>query len=605
MVWSHRFKVRCSLKTHVPFGGGKYFRFFLCLVALLFAAVLDLYGDDSVGSAESEIVVFTAGDIEKMKVHSMVDLLNRIPGVHASDTGIEFRGFSTKNILVLLDGREINDPTSSRRPVNWGRIAVPDIETVEIHKAGAGGVYGDRAAGGLVRIQTKKIEGTLHGSLEGRYGRFNSHKYEAVVHQRMGDWGLNLSTNWDKTDGFRPNSEEAGYKLGSRLQYFYRPQNVFSLSLEYSRQDAEKPGPEHRLTPNADSTTDNIGASLVIPLQIVESETQFNLFDRNYENPDSVFVRQMKTWAIKQRLQWSPKFSSIGTVDFSTDFGLEHVSGLNIQSRDEKTLGLYGGKTFTLASGPFERTPLKATLGLRGNFHSEFPSNFNPSLRLGYRPGPVNISFTAKRFNTYPSFSKRYYETSTLRGNPDLQPEKGTNYNLGLSTKPTRSTDVALSFFYSHIDDRISYVREGSIATYENIGSATKMGIETSLKWVLNPRVQCSLGYTYLDAEDGETGKVLTFSPKHEAALNIELRPWDNLFVGLLTKYKSTRFINTSNTEKVEGTYLQTNVRAEYTFRKRYAFYVRVDNLLNADFHVMDGYPVTPIHVACGLKYGF
>lgn len=586
-------------------GRKKSLNFLLWMFILLLTSTPELYCEDSVTPAGSEIVVFSAAEIERMKVHSMVDLLNRIPGVHASDTGIEFRGFSTNNILVLLDGREINDPTSSRRPVNWSRIAVADIERVEIHKAGAGGVYGDRAAGGLVRIQTKKIQGALHGSIEGRYGRFNSYKYDAVVHQRMGDWGLNLSTNLDKTDGYRANSEEIGYKLGSRLQYYYTPKNVVSLSVDYNHQDEEKPGPEHSLTPNADSTSDNVGISLVLPLQAVESETQYNLFDSHYENPDSEFVRQMRTWTLKQRLQWSPTISSIGPVDFSTDVGFAHVSGLNLQSRDEKSLGLYGGKKITFSSGSFEATPLNATLGLRGNFHSEFSTSINPSLRLGYRPGPVSINFTAKRFNTYPSFSKRYYETSSTRGNPDLQPEKGTNYNLGFTTKPTRSTEISLSFFYSHIDDRISYIREEAIATYENIGSATKQGVEASLRWVISPRFQCSFGYTFLDAKDGESGNVLPFSPKHEAALNVELRPWPNLFIGILTKYKSTRFINTSNTGKVEGTYLLTNLRAEYTIRKRYAFYLRIDNLFDADFHVMDGYPVTPIHIASGFKYTF
>jgi len=63
-------------------------------------------------------IVITEEDIKKMKVHSMVDLLNQIPGVSATETSVSFRGSSVKSILVLLDGRAINNPASSYRAVN-------------------------------------------------------------------------------------------------------------------------------------------------------------------------------------------------------------------------------------------------------------------------------------------------------------------------------------------------------------------------------------------------------------------------------------------------------------------------------------------------------
>ena len=63
-------------------------------------------------------IVITEEDIKKMKVHSMVDLLNQIPGVSTTETTVSFSGSSVKNILVLLDGRAINNPASSYQAVN-------------------------------------------------------------------------------------------------------------------------------------------------------------------------------------------------------------------------------------------------------------------------------------------------------------------------------------------------------------------------------------------------------------------------------------------------------------------------------------------------------
>ena len=63
-------------------------------------------------------IVITEEDIKKMNVHSVVDLLNQIPGVSTTETFVSFRGSSVKNILVLLDGRAINNPVSSYQAVN-------------------------------------------------------------------------------------------------------------------------------------------------------------------------------------------------------------------------------------------------------------------------------------------------------------------------------------------------------------------------------------------------------------------------------------------------------------------------------------------------------
>jgi len=63
-------------------------------------------------------IVITEKDIKKMNVHSVGDLLNQIPGVSATETSVSFRGSSVKSILVLLDGRAINNPASSYRAVN-------------------------------------------------------------------------------------------------------------------------------------------------------------------------------------------------------------------------------------------------------------------------------------------------------------------------------------------------------------------------------------------------------------------------------------------------------------------------------------------------------
>jgi iron complex outermembrane receptor protein len=452
---------------------------------------------------------------------------------------------------------------------------------------------------------TKKIKSGLHGSLEGHLGRFNNQKYEGIVRKKVDRFGINLSGNWEKTDGFRVNSGEKGYKFGSRLQYFHTLEDVFSLSADYSYLDAENSGPIYRLTPHAHSQDENFGVSLIMLFQKFNSETHISLYDRAYEDPDSHFASRLKNGSLKQRIFWSPFFKYFGTLDFGADFAMEHVSGSNLQSIDERSLGLYCGKKYSYTRFPFKKIPLQATLGLRVNLHSEFSTAVNPSLRLTYNPGAMDISFTVERFNTIPSFRRRYYNTTTFKGNPQLKIEKGTNYSLGISSKPTRSINLSASLFYSHVDDRINYVRQGQIGTYENVGSSTKKGIEASIKWKISKKIQVSCSYTYLDARDDQTNRFLTYSPEHKAIIDLQSNPLPDFFIGTVTKYKSARYYNSDNSGSLSGTYFRTDLTAEYTFGNNYAFFCRIDNLFDHDFHIIDGYPVTPRSLTMGLKYEY
>ena len=574
-------------------------------IAILFLPCLDLFASEEKTASGGSTILITAAQIEKMKTHTMVDLLNRIPGISATGSTVHFRGFNTKSILVLLDGREMNDPTSMIRSVNWNRIVLSDVEQIEIIKGGVSGLYGDHAAGGLVRITTKKIVAGLHGNIEGSLGSFNSKQFDAVVGKKFARYGMSVSGSLDTTDGSRPNSGEDQYRFGSKLQYYYSPEDIFSLSADYSYSDMEKSGSTYRPTPSAHSDEENFSVSLILPFNKISSETHFSFYDRSYENPDSNYSTWLNNWSLKQREIWNPSFDYIGALDVSVDFELQHASGANLQSRKENYLGLYWGKKVSFTELPFTATPLQASFGIRTNFHSEFSTAINPSLRLSYDPGVLRFDFTVDRFNTTPSFRRRFYKTSSVIGNPQLKMEKGTNSSLGIFAKPTKSTDVSMSLFYTHTEDLISYVQNDGVGTYENIGSSTKKGIDAALKWVINKKVQLSLSYTYLDARNDQSNKFLAYSPEHEVVFNIDLNPLPDLSVSSITKYKSKRYYNSDNSGSTAGTYFRTNLSGEYTIADNYELFFRIDNLFDTDFHIFDGYPVTPRKFVIGLKYEY
>ena len=71
----------------------------------------------------SSVSVVTAKDIEERNITSVPEALQTLPGVYKSQAiqgGIQLRGFGSGDILVLVDGLQMNYPFNST--VDWEMI---------------------------------------------------------------------------------------------------------------------------------------------------------------------------------------------------------------------------------------------------------------------------------------------------------------------------------------------------------------------------------------------------------------------------------------------------------------------------------------------------
>jgi iron complex outermembrane receptor protein len=112
----------------------------------------------------------------------------------------------------------------------------------------------------------------------------------------------------------------------------------------------------------------------------------------------------------------------------------------------------------------------------RYDHYSDFGGAFSPNFALRFQP--------VQAFTTYASYSRGFraptlvensqaaylahqnlsdpndpsgtptthFTTERINGNPDLQPERTKNYNIGFELSPDRSTDIGAAFYKIHID---------------------------------------------------------------------------------------------------------------------------------------------------------
>ena len=120
----------------------------------------------------ASVSIVTAKDIEERNVNSVQEALQNLLGVYMNPTaqsGIQMRGFGGTDILVLIDGQQMN--TTYNGSTNLNSIPIESIERIEVLRGAASSIYGGHAVGGVINITTKEAKkvGT-HGEAVISYG---------------------------------------------------------------------------------------------------------------------------------------------------------------------------------------------------------------------------------------------------------------------------------------------------------------------------------------------------------------------------------------------------------------------------------------------------
>ena len=90
-----------------------------------------------------------------------MDALSAVPGLGVVQSGgpgnaasVFIRGTDSEDVLVLLDGVPVNDPSSSNGAFNFGDYTLSDIARIEVVRGPMSGMYGSNAIGGVINIIT-------------------------------------------------------------------------------------------------------------------------------------------------------------------------------------------------------------------------------------------------------------------------------------------------------------------------------------------------------------------------------------------------------------------------------------------------------------------
>ena len=208
----------------------------------------------------------------------------------------------------------------------------------------------------------------------------------------------------------------------------------------------------------------------------------------------------------------------------------------------------------------------------------------------------------------FPTLFERFSsQFGTALANPDLKPERATNYEIG-GSHDFGGVHASASIFYSDIQDALVSVRTpANLNRRENYGSARYVGGEVSLEAAVTPALDAGVNYSFIDRNFDVGLPVapntirpfrLTDVPRHKAFAYLNWRPLAGLEIVPNVEFASDRTTVTPASANAllpvyyqTGAYVQAGLKIDYAVTQQITLGVGARNLFDDYYVLTDGFP--------------
>ncbi|MFZ5799833.1 MAG: TonB-dependent receptor plug domain-containing protein [Candidatus Omnitrophota bacterium] len=574
--------------------------------------------DESQDGVSREVDIITGEEIEKSQAEDLSELISGITSVNISNYGgmgatknIRMRGSTAAQVLVLIDGRPLNSPRDGE--VDLSNIPLDNIARVEIMHGPGSSLYGSSAMGGVVNIITKEppLEGR-EGSFTTSFGTFRTYMEKFSFGAGDKNLGLLLSGSYQGSRGFRANSDFEGEYLNAKFVYQAGEDNKLTLNTGWLKNRSGTPGSitavdlddRQRVAKNFYDlnwdlkTSEGFGVKARVfqnydRLEFIEN-TAGSIFDT--ANSHAVHTTKVRGGGLQLNRSFSDNYEAIA--------GFDYTNNLNNSTASAK-------HQYLVRAGYLEnRLDLSDTLHLslnaRVDDYSNFGAEVSPSFDFLYRMSEkIRLHGLISRSFRAPTFNDLYWpDEGWARGNPDLSPEKGMTYELGVEANVVKGLTTDLVYYRSDFKDLINWSEESGVWTPKNVNSALIHGVEFKNKIALMAELELDLNYTLLIAKDKETHKYLIYQPKDKVDFVLAHHNLMGMRLELNGEFTSRRYHDAQNNTVVKSFYV-LNFDVSKKFNEMLTGYVSIDNLLNYKYQVIKDYPMPGFAITGGMKLEF
>ncbi|MFB2875578.1 TonB-dependent receptor plug domain-containing protein [Floridanema aerugineum] len=385
-------------------------------------------------------------------------------------------------------------------------------------------------------------------------------------------------------------------------------------------------GAFNTLTPKARQYTDEVLLDLTWQSKLGNSNDSLlttrvysDFLNYNYNNPDpnnfgtkdevnrrAVGLQVQHNWQLakNQRLTYGADYRNTRSRNTTFSYGT-NISDVNYDG------DINQGALFALYEVNF--TPsFSVNLGLRQDFNSLVNGSFtSPSVGARFIVGKTTTirANYARSFRAPLISNLEGLAAFNVVGNPDLNPERGDSFDIGIDQQLGKIGLLRLTFFHNTISELINF-KFGSPSTYENIGKVRTLGLEADLNVRLARNFFAFANYTLneprivSDRNSDIEGNSLSFRDADSLNFGLAYETPKGIYAGIILRYLSSYFVNNTNTESLPG-YTTLDLKFRIPLGRTVMLNGNLDNLLDRQYELYPGYPAVGRSFRLGISSTF
>jgi len=527
--------------------------------------------------APASATVITAQEIEKMGAATLVDVLERVPGIAIATTrsfgkrSVVVRGLKNDEgdlVLFNIDNHAVNPVGTGSATLQWLDMQVHNIKRIEVIRGPGSALYGANAAAAVINILTKN--GNIIDGAEAKIstGRFDRRELSLIAGKRINDWDISALVNYTKHNA---TARFVDRDLFGRSGYADDRQEKTELQFKLNK------GPYYAnfyYSKLRNGTYIGADATLNDESNLKFDQTFLTLSYDDFLTPDIHFRSTLHydRWRTDLLYEIYPEATIGGFPDgmlanISGEYGNNGLEAqLDIKrwdphtltfgfvwqekdSSDMKTLANYNPNTYgplgvyqEVAPFGLEKTrtvkalyvqdvleigeTIEATVGVRYDHYSDFGETINPRAAFvwEFSPGTYYKLLYGTAFKA-PNFQELFIANNpVVEGNSDLDPTIISTLETSISHEFMQDVNGSIALFHTEVKDIIGVIA----GKYENSGKHRLRGVEAEFRMGSKRSDNIYANYTYTDAEDMIADRELPYTAKHHGNIgfNVMLSPY-------------------------------------------------------------------------------
>jgi vitamin B12 transporter len=574
--------------------------------------------------------------IENSRGKTLVDLLNDVPGVEINgnfstrgqNLGYYIRGGRNRQVAILIDGVNVNDPSSFNGDFDLRQIDLNQVESIEVLKGASSVLYGTGAATGVINIILKKaskkeFSGTYSTSLgtnssselntlsiKETTANFNFNGYLGKL-----DYLLALNANGSKglsaaeSNTGSPFEEDNFSRQNALIKINYQLNDKLKLGILSSFDEFSTDFDGFDFDPvtfasipadkNNNSTSKQKRVGVNADYFYKKGELKIRTFlteiDRNETPSNDFFYGEVYGFDVFNNYKINNQFSLLTGLTAQYQDMIQKTSFSTIEEGRGKQ-HFYDPYISINYNSKFG---FNLNAGTRLNIHSEYGNNFvfnvNPSYNFTINDSNVKVFASYSTAFITPTLSEIFTKLPTV---DELLPEEDITVEGGFDISLGNKLNINATYFYREETNKIGY-DPTTFQTINDFGTFLARGLETEITYKATQKLNLTGNYTFIDRDENLLLKI----PQNKFFIRVDYEVLPNTFSSI-----SYRFVG--ETKDFGDVALDSYNLVDFfinhsLLNKKVVLYTSITNLFNEDFQEIAGFTTRGRNYNLGLTLNF